>query len=343
MRAGSYAAWTVREADLPRDGALEEKLRFLLRYAVLAPSAHNTQPWVFRVEGNHLTIFPEFSRALSVSDPTHRELYVSLGCALANLRIAAEHFGFRVAEEDFSGGSGLPVARFSFVSGGTEPPGNDALFAAITRRHTNRAPYEQRPVPVDTLQRLRGQVSDPEVRLDLVTQKEQILQLAELTAQATLETLGRADFRAELSRWVRNNFTKQPDGMPGFAVGVSDAPSLLARVMVRLPPMAKAEAKKAQLRIVGSPLVAIFSAKEDAPRGWVKVGVALERVWLAAVAHGLRAAPYAGPFEAGVLHEQVERLLGITGLRAQTLLRIGYGPDDPHPTPRRSAEDVLRA
>ncbi|MDP3685785.1 MAG: nitroreductase family protein [bacterium] len=341
MRPGSYAAWTVRETDFPRGGRMEEQLRFLLRYAVLAPSAHNTQPWTFRVEGNHLSILPEFSRALPVSDPTHRELYVSLGCALANLRVAAEHFGFRVAEEDFPGGSDQPVARLSFVSGGTEPPGNDALFAAIPKRHTNRAPYESRAVPVDLLQRFRGQVTDPDVRLDLVTQLAHLRTIAELTAQATRDTLGRADFRSELSRWVRNNFTKQSDGMPGFAVGVPDAPSLLARVMVHLPPMAKAEAKKAQTLIAGGPLLAVFSTKEDAPHGWVKAGVAFERVWLAAVAHGLRAAPYAGPFEASALHEDVERLLGISGFRSQTLLRIGYGPDDPHPSPRRDVREVV--
>ena len=338
MRSGSYAAWTVREADFPRGGRIEEQLRFLLHYVILAPSAHNTQPWRFHLGGNRITLLPDFSRALPVSDPTHRELYVSLGCALANLRIAAEYFSLSVTTEEFPGGEGQPVARLSFVSGGTASPGTEPLFAAISQRHSNRAPYEQRPVPVDTLQRLRGQVSDPEVRLDLVTQKEQILTLAELTARATRETLGRAEFRSELSRWVRNNFTRKPDGMPGFAVVVPDVPSLLAPVMVRLPPMAKSEAQKANALIAGSPLIAVISTTEDSPRGWVKAGVALERVWLAAVAHGLRAAPYAGPFEASKLHAEVERLLGLSGVRAQTLLRVGYGPDDPHPSPRRSVE-----
>jgi nitroreductase len=342
MRSGAYAAWRILEADFPRGGRIEEQLRFLLRYAVLAPSAHNTQPWRFRLGGNRITLFPDFSRALAVSDPTHRELYLSLGCALANLRIAAEHFEFNVAVEEFPGGEGRPVARLSFVSGGTTSPGNDALFAAILTRHTNRAPCEPRPVPVDLLQRLRGQVSDPDVRLDLVTQPERIRTLADLTAHATLETPGRADFRSELSQWVRNNYTKRPDGIPGFAVGVPDPPSLLAPVMVRLPAIAKTEAKKARALIAGSPLLAVISASEDGPRGWVKAGSTLERIWLTAVANGLRAAPYAGPFEAEKLHADVERLLGISGLRAQTLLRIGYGPEDPHPTPRRSVEEILR-
>ena len=320
---------------------MEEKLRFLLRYAVLAPSAHNTQPWTFQVEGNHITLLPDFSRALSVSDPTHRELYLSLGCALANLLIAAEHFGFQVVVEEFPGGERRPVARLSFVSGHAEVQGNGALFAAIAKRRTNREKYESRAVPNDTLQRLRAQVSDPAVRLDLVTETSKITTLAELTAKATLATLGRSDFRSELSRWVRNNYTKRPDGMPGFAVGVPNLPSLLAPVMVRLPPMAKAEAEKARDRIAGSPLVAVISAKDDAPPGWVKAGALFERLCLAAAAAGLRSAPYAGAFEAGSLHEDVERLLGVTGFRSQSLLRIGYGPENSHPTPRRSLEAVL--
>lgn len=341
MRSGSYGAWAVHAEDFPRSGSVEDQLRFLLRYAVLAPSAHNTQPWTFRVEVNHVTLFPDFSRALPVSDPTHRELYLSLGCALANLLIAAEHFGFRTTLEEFPPGTGGAVARIAVVAGAEKSPNADALLAAIPLRHTNRGAYEHRAVPSDVLQRLRALVNDAAaVRLDLVTQEEKILALADLTARATNDTLGRADFRAELSQWVRNNFTGKTDGMPGFAVGVPDFPSLLAPVMVRLPAMAKTEARKARDRIAGSPLAAVVSTREDAPPAWVKAGVLFERLALAATAAGLRSAPYAGAFEAGSLHQDVERLLGISGFRSQTLLRIGYGPKDPHPTPRRSAEEV---
>lgn len=340
MGSGFYRAWSVREKDFPRSGSMSDQLGFLLRYVVLAPSAHNTQPWAFRIEGNHIALYPDFSRALSVSDPTHRELYLSLGCALANLLIAADHFGFRTVIEEFPPGPGNPVAHVAFVTGGQTTPQNDALFSAIPHRHTNRGRYESRAVPVNILQRLRGQVSDAAVRLDLVTHQEKILALANLTAQATLETLGRSDFRAELSQWVRNNFTRKQDGMPGFSVGVPALPSLLAPIMVRVPKMAKVEAKKAHGLIGSSPLVAVISSREDTSPHWVKAGIALERIALAATAAGLKSAPYAGPFEAGTLHKHVELLLGITGYRAQTLLRIGYGPPDPHPSPRRPAEDV---
>jgi nitroreductase len=44
--------WDVREADFPRTGLPAEQLRFLLHYAVLAPSGHNTQPWLFKIDGD---------------------------------------------------------------------------------------------------------------------------------------------------------------------------------------------------------------------------------------------------------------------------------------------------
>jgi nitroreductase len=41
--------WQMNEQDFPRDGKASEKLQFLLRYAILAPSRHKTQPWKFSV------------------------------------------------------------------------------------------------------------------------------------------------------------------------------------------------------------------------------------------------------------------------------------------------------
>lgn len=67
---------------------------FMIEQAVRAPSGHNTQPWKFRLFPDHIDILPDFSRALPVVDPDHRELFVSLGCAAENLCIAAAHKGW---------------------------------------------------------------------------------------------------------------------------------------------------------------------------------------------------------------------------------------------------------
>src|SRR6185295_227447 len=74
-------AWSVRESDFPKHGTPEEKLRFLVRYAILAPSPRNSQPWRFEVDARRVCVYADLSRALHGADPGKRDLYVSLGCA----------------------------------------------------------------------------------------------------------------------------------------------------------------------------------------------------------------------------------------------------------------------
>src|ERR1044071_2504628 len=85
--------WNISADDFPADGNSEEKLWFLVRYAVLAPSTHNTQPWRFRIHGNVVELYADFARALPVVDPQYRELIMSCGAALLHLRIAIRYFG----------------------------------------------------------------------------------------------------------------------------------------------------------------------------------------------------------------------------------------------------------
>ena len=85
--------WDISAGDYPGGAPLEAQLRFLLRYAILAPSVKNTQPWSFAVNGRTVRIYADRARPLAVTDPDCRELYISVGCALENLLVAAEHFG----------------------------------------------------------------------------------------------------------------------------------------------------------------------------------------------------------------------------------------------------------
>ena len=70
--------------------------KYLVEQAVKAPSGHNTQPWLFRRKGMAVEIHPDFSRALKVVDASHRELFVSLGCAAENICLAAHANNYEV-------------------------------------------------------------------------------------------------------------------------------------------------------------------------------------------------------------------------------------------------------
>jgi hypothetical protein len=57
MNALTHAgAWNLDEHRLDPLANVRGKLRFSLRYAVLAPSSHNTQPWHFIMDGDCVTL-----------------------------------------------------------------------------------------------------------------------------------------------------------------------------------------------------------------------------------------------------------------------------------------------
>jgi nitroreductase len=89
----SSTAWEIDPSRLPPLAGVEAKLRFALQYAVLAPSSHNSQPWHFIVDGDSVMLCADRTRALPVVDPFDRELIISCGAVLFNLRVALQRFG----------------------------------------------------------------------------------------------------------------------------------------------------------------------------------------------------------------------------------------------------------
>lgn len=67
----------------------------ILHYASLAPSGHNSQPWVVRIVNEHEWIIEsDPDRWLTVVDPENRETMLSIGAFIENLVLAAGCHGF---------------------------------------------------------------------------------------------------------------------------------------------------------------------------------------------------------------------------------------------------------
>ncbi len=51
--------WEISERIFPKKGKSSDKLRYLLNYAILAPSGHNSQPWLFKIVGDDVELYAD--------------------------------------------------------------------------------------------------------------------------------------------------------------------------------------------------------------------------------------------------------------------------------------------
>lgn len=318
--------------------------RQIIPSAILAASAHNTQPWKFKVSDNVLDMYIDWSRHLHVSDPELRQLYVSLGCAAANILVAAKYWNNEVETIYFPEGEGenKPVVRFVFSE--SDVLENEAetgeLFSAIERRHTNRMFYDGKPLVEKERDAIYLGVDSRSVVL--AEDKQRIGKIAKITEEGTFSTLSRKDFKEELSRWVRNSWTRLHDGMPGYAMGIPAPLSLVAPMMVKVIPIHTQEAPKIKKQAESSSAVAVFATQEDKVRDWLKAGEQLQRAWLNATRAGLAAMPIIAAVEAGEKYRNGLKEVLETDMYPQSVLRIGHAAkNNLRATPRRTMEECL--
>ncbi|HEY6099722.1 MAG TPA: hypothetical protein VIW03_09850, partial [Anaeromyxobacter sp.] len=177
------------------------------------------------------------------------------------------------------------------------------------------------------------------VRLRAVEERERGA-VAELVTEGDRLQWASSSFRAELSRWTRPNGTLRRDGMPGYALGMSDAAALIHPLLLRLGSNAVEEAERARRRATSCKALIVLSTARDGKGEWIAAGEALQRVLLRAAASGLFASYFAQPIESPDLRRRLADVLAEPGA-PQIMFRLGYGLEV-RPVPRRRVSDVLR-
>lgn len=307
----------------------------LILFAALAPSSHNTQPWQFEVEGHSISLYADRRHQLTVCDPDARELIISCGCALMNLRVAAAEAGCAVEVELLPDTADADLmARFTVVPGGE---GVDAqlasLFPALFSRRTFRRRFDEQPVDNSLLARLSSvaEVEGARFRVLDPGQRETAVQLI---IEGDELQWSNAEWRTELASWMHPR--RSGDGLviPPFTETV-------AQTIIRSFDMGNGIAARDRQLAEGSPVLALFSSDRDDPRAWLEVGMALERVLLAAQLEQVQASYLNQPVQVSSLRPRVQAMVDSSGA-AQVLLRMGYATDRLTPTPRRTPTQVIR-
>lgn len=325
-------AWQIRAEDFPSEGDGKEQLRFLLGYAILAPSSHNTQPWRFRLRGESVDIAADPDRWLRVADADQRELYASVGCAIENLAVAARHFGLEAHVEYLEPGlEHMTVARVR-LAGGERAPGGDppGLFEAILSRHTNRKTYEERAIPREDLLHLSESGTLERTRAYLTSSKIIRRRVDELTVRADALQFADPAWREELGYWL---------GAGAF--GQRWLVAKLARLAVKHLNLARQTAHRDAEILLSAPSLGVLWTRRKDAIGHVQSGRAFERLWLTAEARGIRLHPMNQVLQIPELKHELIKTTSLQGVHPEICFRLGYAPPASEHTPRRPLEDVL--
>jgi nitroreductase len=315
-------------------------MRDLIRYAALAASGHNTQPWLFRIGEGRIDILPDFSRRTPVVDPDDHHLFASLGCAAENLALAAGARG-RPGELRFDPSGEGSVA---FVFGGGSETGS-APFDAIPKRQSTRAGYDGKPVSPPDLRALAAAAAVPGVDLILITNRTQIDRVRDLVVAGNSAQMADPAFVRELKAWLRfspRQAIETGDGLFSASTGNPTLPAWLGPSMFDWVFKADAENDKYARQLASSAGIAVFVSQKDDREHWVLAGRACQRFALQATALGLKHAFVNQPVEVAGLRPELASLIGLPGRRPNLVMRFGYGPALPY-SARRPVERITPA
>jgi len=330
------AASDMRRPSEHSGGNLD--VRELIRYATLAASSHNTQPWKFRIGQDQLTILPDFSRRCPVVDPDDSHLFKSLGCAAENFVHAAAAQSFSAEVQFDSDEDSIHV----FLKSDATARATD-LYRAIPKRQCAKTEYDGSPIGVAELQKLQKAGKGPFVRTIMLSSDTQKSTVIDYVTRGNIHQLTDRAFRKELVAWIRFNIAEAMRKRDGLAGRISDQPALprwLAKLILGLVLTPTGQADTDATKIRSSAGVAVFASSHDNKTAWVEVGRAYERFALQATALNIRTAFINQPIEVRELRSQFESWMGLEGEHALLMVRLGYGPTAPFSL-RRPIDDVI--
>ena len=325
---GSLQAYDIKDSDFPANGTTEDKLGFLINYAVLAPSIHNSQPWKFNVSKDEIRLYADEARWLPVADADKREYFISLGCALENLIIAAEHFGYTCQTVYFPGEVGL-VAVVKFAPSIQSIP-DPWLFGAIQSQKSSDMPYLDRVIPDEDLEKLQNQFRDQNIQIHFLSNSEIKTGFQDLVVRADLIQYADANYKSELGHWLGQG-----------VMGPTGVQALIDQMFVVFLDAAPEKTRKDIELVNSTRTLGFVITGENDRESKVLAGQEFERFWLAATAAGLSIHPMSQVLEVPETKAELSRLLAPLSGNVQQVFLIGYAKKENERTMHRPLEDVI--
>ena len=330
--------WDIKKEEFSKEGILQDKIKFILGYGILAPSTHNSQPWLFKIKDHFVEVYYDRGLKIPEADPLGRDLYISMGCMLENLVIAASYFGIfqdlKIILNDNL------IAEIFFTEHGKENYDLAYLVDTIPRRVNVRGLFEQKPLLEGVEAELMSLKKDGRIRTDFITNKEKINKLAGLTAEGLKLAYKKSSFRKEMSGWMHNSLSNSKTGLPGYYLKMPFFLSFIIPTLVRFFDISSLLAGLNYKSMASAPFVCLFSSEKSSPEIWLETGRMAQRFMLQLNSKGIRTSIFVASIEMGDLYKKVQEITTIN-LVPQFLFCAGYMKNVQKHSPRHALEEKL--
>ena len=343
----AYEAWKIKYQGL------EE----VVHAAILAANAHNSQPWLFSLDDSSIDLFADVTRNIGTIDPYSREMYVSLGCALENMKIAAKAEGYSPQITYFPNQKDQKhIARIELSPAKTD---SQDLYDLIKRRHMNRGPYDiNRKIPEDAIQSLYNLNTISEIKLFIFNDANIMRKIGKAMVEATEAIINDKKQTSDSAQWFRQSWhdiEKHKDGVTTDSQGLPFYMRVLAKMM---PPLSQEKndqywldtLKNKQVKTAGAFGFIVVKDLSD-KKQTVNSGELWQRIHLWATANNigmqiinqlserrdreiqLSITPYFG--------NMLQEIIGSSDWHSVIQFRMGYPTIEALPSPRRPVEEVI--
>lgn len=334
---------TINEKEFFALSGPRERIAFLLRYAVLAPSTHNYQPWLFRVTGNSCEIYYNPDKLIIEADPLGRDKYISFGCLIETLVSAARCFGVfdRVSVAEKNEHNLIAEVFFKNLSVSSPPEKSESrILQAITKRVNARGIFEKKAVPEEVLREFEASNDFQELTLHLISDTERIKKFAELTGEGLRMAYRKESFRKEMSRWIHSSASRKKEGIPGYSLRMPFLLSFIFPLLVRYINIGKMVSKLNYRSIVSAPLAVLITSPASEPRAWLDTGRLAMRLMLISEMRGLHMSIFVAAVEMGDLYKKVQEILGTAEI-PHLFMCAGFMDSVQKPNMRHPAESKI--
>jgi hypothetical protein len=332
------------QGETPTEAATPDEIaRFVAAAAVQAPSVHNSQPWRFHHGDGEFSVAANNERQLRIADPHGREMMISCGAALFNVRVALRYLGF-VPKVRVLPDPDLPnlVARVTWDQHVAPLEYEKELYGQITKRRTHRGGFDPVQLPDTLLATLHEEAAREEATLTLLQNDHLRTVAVAAVVEAGDCALRLDDARSkEQAHWAPGPGSHRQDGVPPTAypaVPERMEPEFRSRDYAHgrgwgLPP----EEQEPVLRSPG--VVGLLTTSVDHPADWIHAGQALQRVLLVAASSNVAAALHSQPLEIPLLRDFMR--IDLAG-RAYPQMVLRFGATSERAViPRRPVDEVL--